>query len=80
MDELRKAIRDYVALWRHLVDVNVKHSAVPAALVYNVITNFQIPVGGRLRGRIEHVGQQEALGRNWRVHRSQLLLLLLLHC
>jgi hypothetical protein len=54
-----------------LVDVDVNHFAVPAALVDDVSADVGDPLRGSLRGRIEHVGELETLGSDGWVQGSQ---------
>jgi len=50
---------------------------VSATLVNDVVPDLHVPARRSLRRRIEHVGQEETLGGDRRIHRGQLLLLLL---
>lgn len=51
---------------RLFVDEDVQDAAVFVALFDDVVFDFNVPVRVGFRGRIEHVGQQETLGSDWR--------------
>ena len=66
-----------IALRRHRVDINVGNSPMSITLVYDVITDFHVPVWSRFGSWVEHVWEKEALCGDRRVHCCKLLSLLL---